>query len=201
MQKVDTDPIIHHHIISILSVLQTNKNCRPLPYPCILTKCKHFDTFKTQEKIGWSQFTQGIISYKWATLQQEYYQSIHRSRCTGIGWAAQLISQLWDINLQIWIFRNSKLHSNKALLHQLHGQEYLDIAIEQEFCHGKGNLPSPVTPFSYKYTQQELLGLPIESKIEWFRTILTAREDRGSDSHDEFSTNPTLRGWIGLRPI
>jgi hypothetical protein len=116
-------------------------------------------------------------------------------------WASQLISQLWELNLQIWLYRNDKLHSNSLLLQQLNGQSYLDHAITQEFCHGKGNLPMTFSPFFLKYTQQTLLDLPIETKIAWFRTIRTAREDSGSDFHDEFSDNPALRGWIGLRPI
>jgi hypothetical protein len=200
MQQVDTDPVIRHHLISLLSILRTNQYCRPYPYPCILTKRQHYDTFKHQETIGWEQFSQGLLSQKWASLQQDYYNSIH-SRRNGLTWASQLISQLWELNLQIWLYRNDKLHSNSLLLQQLNGQSYLDHAITQEFCHGKGNLPMTFSPFFLKYTQQTLLDLPIETKIAWFRTIRTAREDSGSDFHDEFSDNPALRGWIGLRPI
>jgi hypothetical protein len=114
-------------------------------------------------------------------------------------WASQLISHLWDINLQTWIFRNSQLHTNTPLLQQLNGQAYLDDALQHEHCQGKGRLPSPFFPFFYKYTLQQLLELPIDSKIAWFRTIRTAREDLGIDIHDEFTMNPALRGWIGLR--
>jgi hypothetical protein len=50
MQQVDTDPVIRHHLISLLSILRTNQYCRPYPYPCILTKRQHYDTFKHQEQ-------------------------------------------------------------------------------------------------------------------------------------------------------
>jgi hypothetical protein len=199
LQQVNTDPIIHHHLIALLSILRTNNDIRPLPYPCILTKRTYYDTFKAQEAIGWKQFTQGLISDKWSTLQQSYYSSIQDSHRTGIAWASQLIIQLWDINLHIWLYRNNRLHENNTLLQQLHGQSYLDAAIEKEFCRGKGNLPTPFSPFFSKYTLSELLALNIESKINWFKTIRTAREDIGSNIQDEFSHNPALRTLVGLR--
>lgn len=198
MRKVETDPIIMHHIIATLSTLRQNKDTRPLPYPCILTRRHYYDTFKEQETIGWEQFSQGLLSTKWSLLQQEHYSSIGSKR-NGLAWASQCILQLWDINLKLWMYRNTQLHNNTTLLQQLHGQEYLDTAIKRELCQGKGNLPTPFSPFFKKHTLQQLLTLPIDSRKDWFRTIRTAREDIGTDIHDEFTNNPALRSWIGLR--
>lgn len=97
------------------------------------------------------------------------------------------------------MYRNTQLHNNTTLLQQLHGQEYLDTAIKRELCQGKGNLPTPFSPFFKKHTLQQLLTLPIDSRKDWFRTIRTAREDIGTDIHDEFTNNPALRSWIGLQ--
>jgi len=41
----------------------------------------------------------------------------------------------------------------------------------------------------------------VEAKIKWFKHIRTAREDNGSDIHDDFSYNPALRKWVGLRQL
>ena len=198
MRKVDTDPIILHHVIATLATLRQNTHTRPLPYPCILTKRKYYNIFKDQELIGWTQFSQGLLSTKWAILQHEYYTSIGSKR-SGLVWASHLILQLWDINQKIWVYRNHQLHTNTTLLHQLHGTEYLDTAINREFCIGKGNLPTPFSPFFSQYTLQQLLSLSIDSKIGWFRTIRTAREDIGTDIHDAFTNIPALRSWIGLK--
>jgi hypothetical protein len=109
------------------------------------------------------------------------------------------VTKLWELNAHIWHSRNDLLHSNTSFLNQLHGQKYLDIALEKEFYQGKGNLPFTFSPFFSKYTLQQLKSLPIDSKLKWFKTIRTAREDNGLDTHDEFTTNQALRTWAGLR--
>jgi hypothetical protein len=199
MQKSSTDPIIHHYIISILSLRRSQPSATTLPYPCKSSTPQHHDAFIAQESIGWNQFSEGLISLKWATLQHQYYKKVG-SRRNGKTWAAQLISQLWDLNFHIWQTRNDQLHTNQSFLNQLHGQDNLDTAIEQEFCHGKGNLPPIFFPFFSKYTLPQLKSLPIDSKLKWFKTIRTAREDNGWDGQDDFATNPALRKWVGLRP-
>jgi hypothetical protein len=149
---------------------------------------------------GWTQFTEGLITPQWAELQHNYYNWIGVKN-NGKVWAANLLSQLWDLNFHVWNSRNAQLHSNSSFLNQLHGEGYLDIAIEKEFCHGKGNLPSTFSPFFSKKKITQLKSLPIESKLKWFKTIRTAREDIGSNSiTDEFTTNRALRKWADLRP-
>jgi hypothetical protein len=97
--------------------------------------------------------------------------------------------------------RNAQLHTNSTFHYQLHGQQYLDIAIKKEFCQGKGNLPISSPPPFFKHSIEQLTALPImESKIKWFRTIRTAREDNGSDIPDEFTYLPSLSTWIGFCP-
>mmetsp|Transcript_17146 Transcript_17146/g.32462 ORF Transcript_17146/g.32462 Transcript_17146/m.32462 type:complete len:591 (+) Transcript_17146:2917-4689(+) len=148
LQAVDTDPVIHHHLIAVLSRFRTHPDCSSLPYPCILTKKSHYDIFLEQGTIGWKQFTEGLLSSKWVVLQQNYYNSIHSKR-NGMAWASKMIVHLWEINFKVWTHRNTQLHSNSTFLNQLHGQEYLDIAIQKEFCIGKGNLPHTFSPFFY----------------------------------------------------
>jgi len=164
-----------------------------------LTKREYYDTFKLQEHIGWTQFSQGLISTQWAALQQKFY---HRTgnRRSGKVWAAQLINQLWDLNFHIWNFRNTQLHANGSLLEDLHGKSHLDIAIKKELCQGKGKLPPTFFPLFFKYSAIQLMALPLDSQIQWFRTIRTAREDTGTDIQDVFSLNKALRKWVGLRP-
>jgi hypothetical protein len=66
MQQTNTDPVIHHHLLSVLSVRRFHPSASLLPYPCILSKREHYDAFKTQEHIGWKQFTEGLIAKQWA---------------------------------------------------------------------------------------------------------------------------------------
>jgi exonuclease III len=198
LKDADTDPVIHHHLIAVLSILRLYPNTTHLPYPCSITKHAYYEVFKEQGTIGWQQFTEGLISKKWALLQQSHYNTIHSNK-TGMAWASNVISRLWETNLLIWTNRNLQLHSNSSFLNYLHGKEYLDVAIQKEFCIGKGNLPQTFSPFFLNKTLHELMESTVETKIKWFKHIRTAREDNGSDIHDEFSYNQALRNWVGLR--
>jgi hypothetical protein len=137
MQKTDTDPILHHHLLAVLSTRgRTPTSMKYMPYPCVLTKHAHYEVFKLQDTIGWKQFTEGLISTQWVVLQHKYYQSIN-SRRSGKSWAAQLISKIWEVNTTSWTYRNQQLHSNSDFLNQLHGQTYLDTAIDKmQILHG-----------------------------------------------------------------
>jgi hypothetical protein len=146
MLQTNTDPVIHHHLLSVLSVRRSQPLASVLPYPCILSKRDYYDVFKTQEHIGWKQFTEGLISKQWAVLQHKYYQSIGVQR-SGKTRPTHMLTKLWHEIEHIWHTRNNILHSNLSFLNQLHGQQYLDIAIKKEFYQGKGNLPSTLFPF------------------------------------------------------
>jgi hypothetical protein len=88
LKHMDTDPVIHHHLISVLSIWRSH-NKPPFPYPCILTKRKYYEAFKEQESIGWQQFMEGLLTRQWSVLQHQYYQSI-QSRRSGKVWASLL---------------------------------------------------------------------------------------------------------------
>lgn len=200
MTKSQTDPTLQHHILSVLSLRRSQPSAPRLPYPCDRITPNHYNAFIAQEQIGWNQFSEGLISPEWANLQHKYYKSIN-SRRNGKVWASNLITQLWDLNFHIWTSRNTQLHSNSSFLNQLHGQGIIDIAIEQEFSQGQGCLPHTFSPFFSQNSLEQLKTSMLESKLKWFRTICTAREDNGSDIlEDEFTTNMALRRWVGLRP-
>lgn len=200
MQSMDTDPVIQHHLISTLSHLRNTTSITRLPYPCVLTNPAYYETFRDQGRIGWKQFTEGLLSSKWSLLQQEHYQQIGQRR-SGITWATKLIVQLWEVNCRIWTFRNEALHSHDNLLHNLHGDSHLDTAIHNEFQQGHNGLSPQIAAFYRQHSEAQLMTKTIEYKLHWFRTIRMAREAEATALNDEFSTNGPLRQWVRLPPL
>lgn len=200
MQSVHTDPILQHHIIATLSCLRSQDDMRQLPFPCILSKRQHYQAFREQSSIGWTQFSQGLISSKWAQIQHSYYQSLGK-RNNGLNWAAKLIVQLWEINYQVWTFRNNSLHNNQKFLRQLHGESHLNSSITLEFHQGLNILPTQLAPFFLYDNTTQLLDQSLDFRINWFQTIRSAREATQTDTKDGFSVNGALRSWAGLKKL
>ena len=117
MSKANTDPItIQHYLLFVLCLRRSQPSIQNFPYPCSSTMRMHSEAFKEQETIGWMQFTEGLISTKWASLQHTYYQKISSQR-TGHTWAAHLIAHLWELNFKIWTDQNNHLNTNSTFLH------------------------------------------------------------------------------------
>ena len=87
-------------------------------------------------------------------------------------------------------------------MHQLSGMEILKQSITAEYNLGQDELPRPYSPFFY----QPLLLLLRKSHTylkRWFMTVRAGRESyyENQPITDEFTTDTTLRVWIGLSPL
>jgi hypothetical protein len=148
--------------------------------------------------IRWTEYFEGMISTKCAKLQHNNYSQQIGVFCNGKVRAANLITQLRDLNFYVWNSHNNCLHSNSSLLIQLHAQHFL-VQFKRNFLMGKAIflLLSPLFFKIFTYTTPKLL--PIESKLKWFKTIQIARKDNGSDTIiNEFNTYLALHKWAGL---
>ena len=56
---------------------------------------------EAQTSIGWVGFLEGLLSPRWASLQQEYFQSLGY-RCTGCRWVVNLSKKLWTMVFAMW---------------------------------------------------------------------------------------------------
>ena len=103
------------------------------------------DCAKAQSQIGWTGFLEGLLTPRWAQLQQVHYQQIG-SRRTGTRWAIGLSKQLWKLIFSMWDHRNSVLFS-KGKVDELSGIVAVHEAIVLEQRLGLGRLDPAFLPY------------------------------------------------------
>ena len=154
--------------------------------------------FKTQVLLGWDSLLFGLVTSPIIICQQQYFSSI-RSRRLGTRWGIQLVGKMWNIIYQIWTHRNNCLHETQALTQNC-GKDQLKLAIIHEHVLGIGDLPSVYRP--YFTSLPSLLEKSTKHQKQWFLVIRSGRESCLSFQHyDNFSTEPSLRSWIGLSSL
>ena len=87
-------------------------------------------------------------------------------------------------------------------MHALSRIEILRASITAEYNIGQDELPMPYSPFFYQPLMLLLRKSHAYLKI-WFMTIRAGRESYYDQSPivDEFTTDASLRLWIGLSPM
>ena len=154
--------------------------------------------FQTQRTLGWEAFLFGLITSPIISFQQNYYTSV-ASRKTGVRWGIQLVDKLWNIIFQLWTHRNNCLHETETI-NQNSGKDQLRLAIVHEYALGLQDLPSLY--ITYFTSLPTLLSKPIKYQKQWFLVIRSGRESCSTFQHyDNFSTEASLRSWIGLAPL
>ena len=191
----DTHPDITTFIISGLTKWFNGSNhilSESIPDQTLLI------AFQTQLKLGWEAFLYGLIASPIISCQQEYYKSI-ASWKTGMRWGIQLVDKLWNIIYQLWTHRNNCLHETEAL-NQNSGIDQLKLAIVHEHALGLLDLPTVYRP--YFTSLPTLLSKATKHQKQWFLVIRAGRESCSTFQHyDNFSTEASLRSWIGLAPL
>ena len=56
---------------------------------------------EAQTKIGWVGFLEGLLTPKWATVQDKYFKHVGLRR-TGRRWAVGLSKRLWTVVFSMW---------------------------------------------------------------------------------------------------
>ena len=194
MQKANTDPEIHAAIYFALR--RYNKDGRYNTYvDPKLPPGELRDCVIAQSDIGWTGFMEGLLSPKWAILQQKYFHRIG-SRRSGTRWAIMLSINIWRMIFSMWDHRNFVLFS-KGKVDELSGIAKVRIAIEQEKRIGIGELDQHFAPY-LNIPQSSFTKMKAIDLRRWLSLIRQAREETGYTYHDEFSTSIALREWIGL---
>ena len=154
--------------------------------------------FKTQQLLGWRALLFGTIADSLIQCQQGHYKTTN-SRKSGTRWGIQLVAKLWNIIYQLWIHRNNCLHDTE-MINSLSGKNMLETAIIHEHALGIKDLPSVYK--SYFSSLSKLQEKSIKHQKQWFLVIRSGREACLTFSHyDRFSTDPTLRSWVGLSAL
>ena len=160
--------------------------------PSIRTVCA------TQILLGWETLLHGFLSNKLIHCQQQYFTSM-KSKKVGIRWGINLTIKLWQMIQKMWIHRNSILHETEAI-DLVSGKDYLIEAAFLEHVQGLDDLPTVYAPY-FVITLADLLNKPITRLKEWFLVIRSGRESCGTNqSTDIFTTDKSLRIWVGLNP-
>ena len=149
--------------------------------------------------LGWEALLYGFVVTGIITQQHSYYSSIG-SRKTGNRWGSELISHMWTIIQNHWIHRNQTLHDTEAHA-RLSGLGELETAVRKEYELGIGYLPSVYTSY-FLPPLAFILDKPTAYIRRWFLIIRSGRESCTIDIDiDIFSTDTSLRAWVGLRAI
>ena len=158
-----------------------------------------YNAFRTQVLIGWEALLFGFVCTGIIEHQQIHYNTLG-SRKTGNRWGVQLISRLWTIIQSHWNHRNATLHETETLA-RLSGLEELKSAVCKEYDLGLGDLPSVYTSY-FLPPLAFILQKPTAYIKRWFLLIRSGRESCSIDFDiDIFSTDSSLRSWVGLRAI
>lgn len=90
---------------------------------------------REQDKIGWQQFMEGMMSKQMLCLQEEYHV------LTGEGpptqkWASQLVCRLLEVVHGQWVYQNIQIHDEQQGVLQTREKEHLQREIEIEMALG-----------------------------------------------------------------
>jgi hypothetical protein len=132
--SVETDPHISAVLLSMLNFWhhgQAFPLCVPIPV---------LRAAQDQRIIGLRGLVEGLLSIKWAQVQQDHYSSI-RSGQSGRRWASLLIHRLWLLGFVMWEHRNNCLHSEESVQNKRLSTA-LDREFHREFSVGPMGLPS-----------------------------------------------------------
>ena len=194
MRHKKTDPTIRRALAH--SLRQFNKPHQNFDTYIHTNLCgEALECFWAQADIGWTGFLEGLLSNKWAPLQEQYFRYLNLRR-SGLRWAIELSKQLWKLVFSMWDHRNSLLF-NTNKIDDLSGIQKVKIAVEQERNLGLGTLDPSFLPYlSLTHTSfSKMTSLDLR---RWLSLIRQAREEKMHTYNDELATSKPLRAWVGL---
>jgi len=149
-----------------------------------------------QDSIGWQQFINGQVGYRWKGIQQEYLEFLSR-RNTGKKWVRELIKKLWGVAWDMWEHRNDILH-NTLTPAKLRRIEDMNTRIQDQFELGRDGL----LPRNLHWLQapEKVIRYDFELKAQWLESITLARERflaRREINHEAMRTQRELMtNWL-----
>ena len=127
-----------------------------------------------QDRIGWKNFIEGLLSIKWRQAQSRYYKCQSISSISPRQWLSKLQSRLFKLGHALWEHRNRVLHNpnsqyNCRMLQQLHQE------IIYEYHRGAENLP-PRDRGRFSLPLGDILTKPTTHKQAWLLNVSAARD-------------------------
>lgn len=148
-----------------------------------------------QDMIGWFHFVEGKMAISWEAAQQEHY----RRKCSnksGRTWAMGLVTQLYTLAHNQWIYRNSVLHERDAQGLRIKEGEDLENSINEQFEIGVDGM-NPADWHFIERGREEVGNLSVSDKKAWLSGITIARDDAASvTSRTMADMRATMHRWL-----
>jgi len=167
MVRTKTAAYIRHAVISILRGWRSGS-------PFLHPDPRLVHVLSEQETIGHQNLIFGLLSKRWAQLQQLEYDR-KNSRRSGKRWAAALVQKLWDVAWDQWNQRNSVLHSGDKIS-EYFDPDHVEMEIRVEYAMGAPN-PLPFHHrrwFAYSTVDQILSKSGYDRRL-WLATVRNIR--------------------------
>ena len=153
---------------------------------------------KSQRKIGWRCFLDGLFSIEWVKYQQQYFDQIGTQKGTS-QWISKAIRACWDYNMFVWMARNEQLHKTERIK-ELEGRQELIEAIKNEYAIGLSRLPAYGFSDMFRQKEEEIVKESMNTMRNWLGIIKQGRivfEDP-KRLHDKFDTDKTYKQSLDL---
>jgi hypothetical protein len=130
---------------------------------------------RSQMSLGRQQFFCGRLIKLWAPLQQSAFQN-YAPWLSGISWASQVISAIWDMSFHIWSIRNDILH-NSDVLDTLLDMDRIDFVISEQWHMGPSDIHAYDKHYFRGISLDELLAKSSRYRRDWLFGVQAARND------------------------
>jgi hypothetical protein len=174
LQNLFDNTFTHPDIASAIMSRLTHFRHRTQPHLPPSTSFEIIQATLSQDRIGWKNFIEGLLSVKWRQAQSRYYRRQSISSISSRQWLSKLLSRLYKMGHALWEHRNKVLHNpnsqyNCRMLQQLHQE------IIHEYHRGAENLP-PRDRGRFLLPLGDILTKPIAHKQAWLLNVPAARD-------------------------
>ena len=167
LPEVDTDPLI----TDIITAFWHNK---PLQLG-VDTPYMYRQQYSKMIELGVQSMWRGFIPGGLVDIQHYYYKQIG-SRRSGKRWGEQLIGQMLQATLNLWLQRNSMVHCKDT--NDLDGMDMVQLeeAVETQLIIGEGDVDEG-DRYLFQITIHDIMAKSIEEIRGWLCSVLIARGD------------------------
>ena len=130
---------------------------------------------KSQDKIGWRRFMEGMISCKLLPIQSDY---VDMGECTLLlgTWAKELVARLLETTHGQWLYRNVHVHDTVTGTKVTERKERLQQFIKDQMELGEEGLDEK-DHFLLEINLDDLETTSGEDQQYWLLQIVAARRD------------------------
>ncbi len=176
MESVKTDPMLIQCIKSYVLSRESRsfEDCLP-----VRSDRGWLRLAKSQDKIGWRRFMEGMISKEFCEIQELHSKTSDEQRwsspMSGNKWARLLCIKLLEVTHGTWLVRNFLIHDKVEGMLALEKKEELQLAIEEQLELGEDGLEEE-DKYLLEIKLDDLGSTSGEVQHYWLLAIRSARQ-------------------------